>query len=308
MMWRHALAAGGLALAAQSLTAQSVVDQTRAPAPFRYAGVMIEAPPSSLKLDPFYTRFIDGGGIPIVSSAKVPDDALLIARDIVVAMLADRPDLRRSMAASGFRVAIMAQDEGTVDLPEQRDWKKPTIDNPRLTICERKHYADRIGRLSDRDYWNGRARGMGGDLTSAATENLLGLPGTRYYGENILVHEFSHGILEAIRRTDPVLYASVERAYASAMAKGMWKGEYAAVSVDEYWAEGTQTWFNSNKVAVVDGQQILSDDDLARYDVALYNVLTQVYGTRHRLPGDVFYRHPARVPPGGPPAATAESC
>ncbi len=281
---------------------------TIAAAPDRYATAMIGPPPAALKLDPFYTRHIDGGGIPIVASAKVPDDALLFARDIVVAMLTDRPDLRRAMATSGFRVAIMAPDEGTVDLPEQRDWKKPALDDPRLTLCERKHYADRIGRLSDRDYWNGRARGMGGDLTSAATENLLGVPGTRYYGENILVHEFSHGILAAIRQRDPILYASVERAYAAAMARGMWRGEYAAVTVDEYWAEGSQTWFNSNSIAVVDGQQILSDEDLARYDPALYTVLAAVYGDRHRLPGDVFYRHPARVPPGGPPKATAEVC
>lgn len=274
----------------------------------RYAAAMIGPPPPALKLDRFYARHVDAGGIPIVSSAKVPDDALLFARDIALAMLADRGDLRRWMAASGFRVAIMAPDEGTTDLPEQRDWKKPARDDPRLTICERKQYRERIGRLSDRDYWNGRARGMGGQLTSAASENLLGLPGTRYYGENIFVHEFSHGILEAIRQTDPTLYAAVERAYADALARGMWKGEYAAVSIDEYWAEGTQSWFNSNMVAVIDGQTILNDDDLARYDRALYTALAQIYGTRHRLPGDAFYRHAARVPPGGLPAATAETC
>lgn len=298
MRMRSPLLLALMALAAPSLAA----------APDRYVATMIGAPPPALKLDPFYKRHIDGGGIPIVSSAKVPDDALLMARDIVVTMLADRPDLRRSMAASGFRVAVMAEDEGTVDLPEQRDWKKPKIDDPRLTICERKHYAERIGKLTDRAYWNNRARGMGGDLTSAATENLLGMPGTRYFGENILVHEFSHGILEAIRRTDPAFYASIERAYAAAMARGLWKGEYAAVTVDEYWAEGTQTWFNTNKVAVVDGATILNDDDLARYDVALYNVLSVVYGTRHRLDSDAYYRHPARVPSNGLPKTTAESC
>ena len=94
----------------------------------------------------------------------------------------------------------------------------------------------------------------------------------------------------------------------SAMARKMWTGEYAAVTVDEYWAEGTQTWFNSNMLAVVDGRRILSDTDLAAYDVALFNVLSEVYGTRHRVPGDAYYMHPARVPPGPPPASTAEVC
>lgn len=222
-------------------------------APTRYAATMIGAPPPALKLDPFYTRYIDAGGIPIASSAKVPDDALLFARDIAVAMLADRPDLRRWMAASGYRVAIIALQEGLVDLPEHRDWKKPGPDDPRLTTCERKHYAERIGRLNDRDYWNNRARGMGGQLTSAPAENLLGTPGTWYYGENTLVHEFSHAILAAIRQRDLTLYAALERAYADGLARGSWKDEYAATTVDEYWAEGTQLWFNTNRMIVVDG-------------------------------------------------------
>lgn len=272
------------------------------------AGPLIGAPPATLRLDPFYKRHVDAGGLPIVSSAAVPDAALLAARDIVSAMLIKRPDLRRAMIARGFRVAIMAEKEGTVDLPEQRDWRKPTRDDPRLTVCERKLYDERIGRLSDGQYWNERARGMGGDLTSAATENLLGVPGTRYFGENIFVHEFSHGILEAVRTADTKLYARIERAYAAAMARGMWRGEYAATTVDEYWAEGTQTWFNSNRLAVVDGRRILNDADLASYDPALSAALSEVYGNRHRLPGDVFHMHPARVPPGPPPVSTAEVC
>lgn len=272
------------------------------------AAQTIGPPPPALRLDPFYVRHIDAGGIPIVASAKVPDEALRSARDIAVAMLAERPDLHRWMAASGFRVAVMAPDEATLDLPEQRDWKKPAPDDPRLTRCERKHYAERIGALSDRDYWNARARGMGGQLTSAATENLLGIPGTRYYGENIFVHEFSHAILDAIRQRDPALHASIANAYAAAMARGLWRGEYAATTVGEYWAEGTQLWFDTNQITVVDGRRLLHHGDLRRYDPALYAVLGQVYGRNHRLPGDVFHRHPARVPRGGPPRATAEVC
>ena len=273
-----------------------------------YAARAIAAPPAKLALDRFYRRYIDAAGLPIVSSAAVPDAALLAARDIATSMLVERPDIRRAMIARGFRVAIMGVAEGTTDLPEQRDWKKPARDDPRLTTCERKLYDTRIGRLSDRDYWNSRARGMGGDLTSAATENLLGQPGTRYFGENIFVHEFSHGILAGVRTADPALYARVEGAYASAMAHGLWKGEYASTTVDEYWAEGTQTWFNSNRLAVIDGVRILNDDDLARYDVALYNVLSEVYGSNHRATGDVFYKHPARAPAGPLPVSTAEAC
>jgi len=265
-------------------------------------------PPATLGLDSFYVKSVDADGIPVSASQAVPDEALQVARRMMVAMLARRPDLARELVRAGQRVMVMGVDELTTDVPEQRDWKKPTIDDPRLTRCERKLYDVRIGRLTDREYWGKRARGMGGLLTSAATENLLAIPGTKYYGETILVHEFSHAILDAVQAVDPALYAQVERSYAAAKEKGLWTGEYGATTIQEYWAEGTQFWFNSNKLAVIDGKHILSDADLTAHDPALAAVLRQVYGERHRLPGDPFYKHPARVPPGPIPKNTAEIC
>ena len=264
--------------------------------------------PSSRDLDPFYAKHLDAGGIPVIASTKAPDEALSTARDIVSDMLATRPDLRRWLVEQGYRVAVMAVDETTTDLPEQRGWTKPAPDDPRLTRCERKHYAERIGRLSDRDYWNARARGMGGVLTSAAAENLLAGPGDRYHGENILVHEFAHDILAAIRAVDPALYARIERAYADALRRGRWKGEYASTTIDEYWAVGTQFHFNSGRIAIFDKVRVLSDRDLARYDPALAAALRAAYGDRHRLTGDRFWSHPDRVPPGPLPKFTAEIC
>lgn len=265
-------------------------------------------PPAAFGLDPFYERYLDASGIPVVSSSRAPPKALSIARAIVLGLLEHRPDLHAHTVASGVRVAVMASDEGTIDLPEQRHWRKPAPDDPRLTRCERKHYAARIGGLSDRDYWNARARGMSGKLTSGAAEDLLGDPSSRYYGENIFLHEFSHVVLWAIRDVDPVLHARVEQAYAEAKAAGRWRDEYALTSLDEYWAEGTQFWFNSNKVATFDGVVVLSHVDLIRYDPPLAAVLREAYGDRHRIAADRFHDHPARVPPGPLPKFTAEVC
>ncbi|KQN26674.1 glycoside hydrolase [Sphingomonas sp. Leaf33] len=272
------------------------------------AAPAIRPPPAALRADPFYAKYLDAAGIPILSSEKAPDGALYAARDIVTGMLAHRSDLARELAAMGTRVAIMAEDEYTTDLPEQRHWVKPARDDPRLTRCERKHYDTRIRKVTDRAYWNARARGMGGVLTSGAAEDLLGLTTSRYYGETIFVHEFAHGILHAIQRRARPLYAAVERAYAAARASGRWTNEYALTSVGEYWAEGTQTWFESNRLTVVDGTRILSPADLKRYDPALYAVLGKAYGRRHRLDSDPFWRHSARVPPGPIPLNTAEVC
>src|SRR4029450_12665818 len=62
-----------------------------------YARTMVTVPPESLGLDPFYKKYADAFGIPIVCSEKVDDVALLMARDIVNYMVSKRPDLRAVM-------------------------------------------------------------------------------------------------------------------------------------------------------------------------------------------------------------------
>ena len=193
------------------------------------------------------------------------------------------------MVGRKMRVIVMARSESTTDLPEQKDWKKPGPDDRRLTRDEREHYEERIGRLTDKEYWDRRAGGMGGNPTSCAEENLLGYPGTRYFGENILVHEFAHGIMDiGIRRADPELLRKIRDAYKAAMDKGLWKGHYASTNANEYWAEGTQTWFWSN-YEYKDGETtVMTPDDLKGYDPTLYDLLSQVYADHH-IPMDVYH-------------------
>ena len=142
--------------------------------------------------------------------------------------------------------------------------------------------------MSDREYWNQRARGMGGTVTSCAEENLLGYPNTRYYGENILVHEFSHNIMGALRTADPALFAEIEPAYQAAKAKGLYQRQYAINTVAEYWAEGSQWWFWSNYEFYDGDTRVQSPDDLKAYDPTLYHILERVYAGHH-IPADVYY-------------------
>ena len=265
-------------------------------------------PPRTLGLDPFYAKYLSVDKIPIVASANVPDKALIAARDMARGMLAHRPDLADVLVREGYRIAIIGQEEALLDLPENRHWTKPARDDPRLTRCELKHYDERIGRLTDRQYWDARARGIGGQHMVAAEEDVLGFRTSRYWGETIFVHEFSHQILDAVRMSDPALYHEVEAAYAAARRDGRFLDEYTMTTIDEYWAEGSQFWFNSNRLQVFSGRRILDDADLAAYDPALYAVLGRVYGDNHALRSDPFYNHPARVPPGPPPENTAEVC
>ncbi|WP_240330799.1 glycoside hydrolase [Sphingorhabdus sp. Alg239-R122] len=268
----------------------------------------IGTPPPKLSFNGFYTQHVDAGGIPIVSSAHVSAETLLRARDIIIDMLAHRPDIALALIRADYRVAIMAEREAITDLPQNAHWTRPARGDPRLTRCERKHYDARVGAFSDREYWNARARGIGGKFTVGAEEDVLGRRSSRYWGETIFVHEFAHNVLDAIRMADPALYSEVEAAYAAALADGLWKDEYASTTVQEYWAEGSQFWFNSNRLAVFEGQRILSHDDVSAYDPRLAAVLHQAYGDRHRLQSDPFYMHSARVPPGPIPRNTAELC
>jgi hypothetical protein len=254
-----------------------------------YNKTMITPPPSILGLDSFYKKYSDAFGIPIVSSNKVPDDALLIARDIVNYMLSKRFDIRATLIRQKARVLIMAETEMETDLPERSNWKKPTINDRRLTPGERNNYdkPGGIASMTDREYWNKRARGMGGTITSCAEENLLGYPGTRYYGENILVHEFSHNMMNALKSCDSSLYKQILAAYDVAKSKGMYKGQYAINTSAEYWAEGTQWWFWSNFEFYDGEQRVQSPDDLKAYDPVLYELLDKVY-QGHQNPADIY--------------------
>lgn len=255
-----------------------------------YFKQMIFLPPTSLGLDTFYKKYADAYGIPIVSSAKVPDEALMIARDIVNYMLVKRTDIRATLIKQKARVLVMAESEMETDLPERSNWKKPTKEDRRLTPGERDNYdkPGGIASMSDKEYWNKRARGMGGTITSCAEENLLGYPNTRYYGENILVHEFSHNMMNAIRTCDTTLYREILAAYEIAKKDGKYKGQYAINTSAEYWAEGTQWWFWSNYEFYDKEQRIQSPDDLKKYDSVLFSLLERVYPGHHN-PADFYY-------------------
>ncbi|MDH5744139.1 MAG: glycoside hydrolase [Candidatus Aminicenantes bacterium] len=249
---------------------------------------LISKPPSKLMLDPFYEKYVDALGIPVIASAAVSDTALLVARDIIIHMLSERPDIRRALVQSRQKVGIIGHAQQMSDIPEYKNLKKPEFGDRRLTVKEIAEY-DKIRKMTDSEYWNKRARGLGGVYTTCGEENLLGLPGTRYFGEHILVHEFAHAIHRGVRAIDPELANAIDQAYADAMNLGLWKGQYGSNNSGEYFAEGTQFWFWSN-YEYKDGDKVVySPLDLRTYDPKLYDLLSCVYPSSHRVPLDVYY-------------------
>ena len=254
-----------------------------------YVKAIVLPVPESLGVSPFYRKYVDAMGIPVIASEKVPDDALLVARDIVNTMLAARPDFRKAMIARKWRTGVIAEVEMTSDIPEYSRMKRPGAP------------ADEPVNQLDRDYHANRSRGLGGNPTTGAEENLLGYPGARYWGEHIFVHEFAHAIMGGgIRDVDPAMYAEIRAAYDSAMAAGKYihpdgRKHYATTNAGEYWAEGAQWWFFSNYGECFAGNiKVETPDEFKAYDPRLYELLGRVFDT-HRIPMDVF--HARRIRP-----------
>jgi hypothetical protein len=70
----------------------------------------------------------------------------------------------------------------------------------------------------------------------------------------------------------------LQETYESALADGKWKGTYAAQNKEEYWAEGVQSWFDTNRSNDHDHNDIDTRDELKPYDPRLAALLTEVFG------------------------------
>lgn len=224
----------------------------------------IGPPPEALNLDSFYKKCLVVRGLPIVSSSLVSDKGLNEAASIVDMMLTKRPEMAKEMLNLKLRIAVMAHTEQTLDVPEHSDLQKafPATD------------------------WNKRARGLGATkerpAVSCGEENLLGLPGDRYKGESILIHEFGHTVLNfGMESVDKGFRQRLQAAYDAAKKTGVWKNTYAISNLDEYWAEGVQSWFECNQKGPVDGNgvhnEIWNRAELAKKDPGLTKLLSEVF-------------------------------
>jgi len=232
----------------------------------------VTPPPAALverfALDPFYEKCVDADGFPIVGSAYASDVALLEAAHLIDRMLSHQPALRAALIDSRTRFVVMARTEMTTDVPEH-------------------------AHLRPTDYWDRRARGLGATpeapAVSCGEENLLCLDGDPYAAENILIHEFAHAIHHTgLTRTDPTFDGRLYATFLKARGAKLWEGKYAATNRAEYWAEGVQSWFDTNRVNDHDHNHVDTRDELKEYDPGLAALCAEVFGE-----GDWRYAKPA---------------
>lgn len=213
-----------------------------------------------LGLAPFCQKLILVDGFPIVSSAKVSDDALREAAWVVSHELDGRLDILQAMTKAKVRLTVMAATEYTTDVPEHAD-------------------------LKPRDHWDRRARGLGASpeipCVSCGEENLLSFPGDPYPTENILIHEFAHAIHDTgLNTVDPTFDKRLKAAYDSAIAAGLWKKTYASENYHEYWAEAVQSWFDDNRENDSIHNHVNTRAELKEYDPKVAALCAEVFGDK----------------------------
>ena len=213
----------------------------------------VAPPPSSLGLDPFYTKYLDAGGIQVVAPSGVEDAELVQARDIITGMLSDRPDIAAAMRANRYRVAYYDDSGGG-------------------TLCQLPEFSDRFSE----DCWPGeQASGL---AFFTETFAIAGVPPLWRSGvcNGTLIHEFGHLVDFALNRSDSPVYdpgfePRVTRAYNAAIAAGRWQGLYAATNTSEYWAEAVEYYF-------VPLYPPPGGGTLADYDPAIAGLVAEVFG------------------------------
>ncbi len=208
-------------------------------------------------LPPFYAKVIVLHGFPVLASDKVSDHALKEAAYLIAKMLKGREDILEALAKNKVRFTVMAAGERTTDVPEHSDLEPP-------------------------EYWDRRARGLGATpqrpCVSCGAENLLGYPGDPYRTENILIHEFAHAVHEmAMKDIDPTFDERLMKAFRRAKLRGVWKGAYAESNHREYFAEGVQSWYDTNRENDDQHNHIDTREELAKEDPALTKLVEEVF-------------------------------
>lgn len=214
----------------------------------------------------FFSKRLDYEDIPIKAHKDVADAALYQAQSRLAMMLDKLPAARQRMQKAGAELHIIGRNQVTSDLPEFRSMKGKPFDGNE-TIDE-------------------RTRGMGGLLTSCGEENLLKLPGDRYPGRDICVHEFSHN-LQDIGLTAPVR-AKIRQQYERSLAQGRWKGAYAAGNEHEFFAELSMWYWGTHGDLGMQGEKpAVGREGLRKYDAEAFALLDDIYGGKFESPSAV---------------------
>ena len=193
-------------------------------------------PPPHLNADPYYQKYLNAGGVPILAPETVSDEELRRTQATFLGMVADRPDLLAVLASQNTRILLYDKEKGgPAQLPELAD---------------------------DSD----------SKFSGVFTETSYGLAVvaptmTTYHCNETLIHEIAHALDYAIRIQDfnanrePGFKQARNQTYLSAMEAGLWAGRYESTVSHEYWAEMVVHWLRPDLFRTQFGLSGLSEYD-----------------------------------------------
>ena len=192
--------------------------------------------PPHLNADPYYQKYLNAGGVPILAPESVSDEELLRTQAITLGMVADRPDLLDVLASQNTRILLYDRQRGGPEqLPELAD--------------------DSDSKFS-------------GVFTETSYGEAVVAPAmTSYHCNKILIHEIAHALDYAIQTQDgkanrePGFKQARNQAYLSAMEAGLWAGRYESTVSYEYWAEMVVHWLRPDLFRIQFGLSDLSEYD-----------------------------------------------
>lgn len=218
--------------------------------------------------DPHYKKkLVTKSGIIVKAPESVSDDSIIAAGRQVDILLSKIPEVAAEMASHNASLAIIGPGEHCYAIPEHRQG------------------------YDIANYW---VEGYGGtpwnDYTSSITESNINRwldsnlypDTTSYVDENILAHEFGHGIkiCGIDLMDDTTLSDLIIDTYESVRSKGLWDNTYAAENIDEYYATMTNIWLGTqSESATFDGtwSPINTRAELKIYDPETYALMEQIY-------------------------------
>ena len=205
-------------------------------------------PPPHLNADPYYQKYLNASGIPILAPESVPDEELRRTQATLLGMVADRPDLLDVLASQNTRILLYDKEKGgPAQLPELADDSDSEFS----------------GVFTETSY--------GGAVVAPAM--------TTYHCNETLIHEIAHALDYAIRTQDWKAYRESgfkqarNQTYLSAMNAGLWSGRYESTVSQEYWAEMVVHWLRPDLFRTQLGLR-----DLSEYDSNAARLVEQYLG------------------------------
>ncbi|MBE6887217.1 MAG: hypothetical protein E7484_02210 [Ruminococcaceae bacterium] len=198
-----------------------------------------------------------------------PEKTLARAAEMVDVLLSESQFLADKMVESGCFLAVYGPDEHAYYIPEHR-----TSYDPKMLYVE--GFGGTTCSITEANVWH---------WLETTQDKPRADYFTKYWDENILAHEFSHGIkisgMDIL--ADQSLANEYQMLYRHAKAAGLWPDSYAISNSDEFFATLTTIWFNvmneSGQDDYWDGVRgpINTRDELYNYDKDTYRFFSKIY-------------------------------